>query len=173
MFPARQEIQTKSRPWRCYNDSRNKFHDQSVLFLRLGAARSTTRDGFSHSTRPSRVTFQTTIAIPYETKAGFEGLEENPDTTGEKCHGPCYEPQQQKPEKGKARIAEHIPLTISPLEERREGRKCEKKGCGSFFFGWAHFLLITYNCKQQYFLSRDCVCDSHRSRLSDESGQVL
>ena len=77
-------------------------------FLRLGAARRTDRNGLPDFARPGCVTFQTTIAVSDETKAGFKGLEKDPNPTGEKGNGPGNEPKEQKPENGKAGIGGHL-----------------------------------------------------------------
>lgn len=46
-------------------------------------------------------------AVLQATKAGFKGLQEDPDSGTETCHWPCNEDQHNEPDEGKARISTH------------------------------------------------------------------
>jgi hypothetical protein len=75
--------------------------------LRLRAGTGAIRNRVANFSGPRCVPFQAAIGIFDEAKAGFKGLEKDPEATREHGNGPCHKKEKDQPKEGKARIAGH------------------------------------------------------------------
>jgi hypothetical protein len=62
--------------------------------LRLRAGTGAVRDCVANFSRPGCVSFQAGVGILDEAKAGFKGLEKDPETTGETGNRPCHKNEE-------------------------------------------------------------------------------
>ena len=67
------------------------------LVVGLGTGGITGGNGFSHGARPRDKAFETLIAILQTGKAGFKGLQHDPQATGKKGQRPGNKDQEKDP----------------------------------------------------------------------------